>query len=147
MRQVMFRVYITGKDGVAKRCNLGGDYQLVVKDSSLCLCGVKLHQVIYEWPYPDIRCYGYTDKAFNFVAGRASTSGEGMISVKTGDGFAINEAVNEKVQLMKKNMDLQSRGENPTPPADGSGDDRPEYTDPYSVETQSTDEAGMYVNQ
>ncbi|XP_067657080.1 docking protein 2-like [Haliotis asinina] len=143
----MFRVHIIGKDGAAKRCHLGGDYQLVVKDSSLCLCGVKLNQVIYEWPYPDIRCYGYTDKVFKFVAGRSSSSGEGMISVQTKDGFAINEAVHEKVRLMKKSMDLESRGENPSPPVDSPKDDQPDYTDPYSVETHATDETCTYMNQ
>ncbi|XP_046557251.1 uncharacterized protein LOC124266498 [Haliotis rubra] len=107
MQHEVFRVHISGKDGAAKRCHLGGDYQLVVKDSSLCLCGSKLGQVIYEWPYPHIRCYGYTGKAFSFVAGRSSCSGEGMISVKTEDGFAINKSVHEKVQLMKTNTDLK----------------------------------------
>ncbi|XP_067657647.1 uncharacterized protein [Haliotis asinina] len=107
MQHELFRVHITGKDGAAKRCHLGGDYQLVVKDSSLCLCGVKLNQVIYEWPYTRIRCYGYTDKTFDFSVGRFCCSGEGMFSIKTKDGLPIYKSVHGKVQVMKKDKDVK----------------------------------------
>ncbi|XP_071090920.1 uncharacterized protein [Haliotis cracherodii] len=109
MQHELFQVHITGKDGAAKRCHLKGDYLLVVKDSSLCLCSVRSNQVIFEWPFTKIRCYGYTDKAFNYAVGRFTCSGEGMFSIKTKDGCAIHKAVHEKVQLMKRDKDLKRR--------------------------------------
>ncbi|XP_071089643.1 uncharacterized protein [Haliotis cracherodii] len=51
----MFRVHISGEQETSKRCHLKGAYNLMVKDSTLCLCDLTSSHVLYEWPYNTIR--------------------------------------------------------------------------------------------
>ncbi|XP_071091130.1 fibroblast growth factor receptor substrate 3-like [Haliotis cracherodii] len=89
----MFRVHISGEQETSKRCHLKGAYNLMVKDSTLCLCDLTSSHVLYEWPYNTIRRYGVTSHSFQFEAGRRSSSGEGVFAMDTNQSFQIFKAV------------------------------------------------------
>ncbi|XP_048237475.1 uncharacterized protein LOC125372238 [Haliotis rufescens] len=89
----MFRVYIRGGEETSKRCHLKGAYNLMVKDSSLCLCDLTSSHVLYEWPYNTIRRYRTTSHSFEFEAGRRSSTGKGVFAMDTNQNFEIYKAV------------------------------------------------------
>ncbi|XP_071089498.1 uncharacterized protein [Haliotis cracherodii] len=89
----MFRVYIRGGEETSKRCHLKGAYNLMVKDSGLCLCDLTSSHVLYEWPYSTIRRYRTTSHSFEFEAGRRSSTGEGVFAMDTNQSLDISKAV------------------------------------------------------
>ncbi|XP_046562748.1 docking protein 2-like [Haliotis rubra] len=89
----MFRVYFSGEYETSRRCHLNGAYNLLVKDTSLCLCDLASNRVLYEWPHKYIRRYGKTHSSFHFEAGRRCPTGEGEFVMETNQCPEILRAV------------------------------------------------------
>ncbi|KAM9312003.1 docking protein 2-like [Gastrophryne carolinensis] len=82
----------------SSRCDLSGQYILVVESKSLSLQDRQTGKLLYSWPYPYLRRFGRDKTMFSFEAGRRCASGEGNFELETSFGSQIFQAIENAIK-------------------------------------------------
>lgn len=85
------------------RCDLEGSFYLLVGPHGISLA-VKDHQgamgqVLFRWPFCNIRRYGMVGGAFSFEAGRKCASGEGLFTWDSPEATDILHAMVSRLKM------------------------------------------------